>query len=86
MARPGALLLLAVAAALPGARGFYLPGSYPHKYNPRDYLNVDLDGGRRGCAGAGAGGGEGAGLEAEEGGAAGGVVERKRARTCGRKK
>ena len=45
MARPGAFLLLAVAAALPGARGFYLPGSYPHKYNPGDYLNVDPDGG-----------------------------------------
>ncbi|CAD6241876.1 unnamed protein product [Miscanthus lutarioriparius] len=49
MARPRALLLLAVAAAallaaaLPGARGFYLPGSYPHKYNPGNYLNVKVN-------------------------------------------
>jgi hypothetical protein len=48
MARLGALLLLvaAVAAALlllsalPGAQGFYLPGSYPHKYNPSEPLSV----------------------------------------------
>lgn len=51
MARLGALLLLVAAAsaatlllsALPGARGFYLPGSYPHKYNPGELLNVKVN-------------------------------------------
>jgi transmembrane 9 superfamily member 2/4 len=48
MARLGArLLAVVVAAALlstaPGVRGFYLPGSYPHKYSPREPLNVKVN-------------------------------------------
>jgi hypothetical protein len=51
MDRLGALLLVVAAitaallllSALPGARGFYLPGSYQHKYNPGDPLSVKVN-------------------------------------------
>lgn len=38
-----AAALVAVSLSAPGADGFYLPGSYPHKYNPGEPLSVKVN-------------------------------------------